>query len=166
MSIGLDEESKENTSVCKEENHHSVILRDTIRNQCKMIYFKNQQREFLSWLSGWWTQLATMRMSVQSFASLSGLRIWHCCELWCIGHRHVLDPELLWLWCRLMAMAPVGPLAWERPSAICAALKRQKTKKKFKKLKGKLRKFLKKPIEELSGKQKLKWQIGKCIIIA
>ena len=25
----------------------------------------------------------TMRLQAQSLASLSGLRIWHCCELWC-----------------------------------------------------------------------------------
>ena len=29
------------------------------------------------------TQLASMRMKVQSLASLRGLRIQHCCELWC-----------------------------------------------------------------------------------
>ena len=28
-------------------------------------------------------QLVTMRMKVQSLALLSGLRIQHCCELWC-----------------------------------------------------------------------------------
>ena len=28
------------------------------------------------------TQLVSMRMRVQSLASLSGLRIWHCRELW------------------------------------------------------------------------------------
>ena len=28
-------------------------------------------------------QLGTMRLRVQSLASLSGLRIWHCHELWC-----------------------------------------------------------------------------------
>ena len=28
-----------------------------------------------------------------------------------------LDPELLWLWCRPMATAPIGPLAWEPPCA-------------------------------------------------
>ena len=28
-------------------------------------------------------QLGTMRLQVQSLALLSGLRIWHCCELWC-----------------------------------------------------------------------------------
>ena len=28
-------------------------------------------------------RLESMRMKVQSLASLSGLRIWHCHELWC-----------------------------------------------------------------------------------
>ena len=28
-------------------------------------------------------QLGTMRLRVQSLTSLSGLRIWHCHELWC-----------------------------------------------------------------------------------
>ena len=28
-------------------------------------------------------QLGTMGLWVQSLASLSGLRIWHCRELWC-----------------------------------------------------------------------------------
>ena len=28
-------------------------------------------------------QLGTMKLQVRSLASLSGLRIWHCCELWC-----------------------------------------------------------------------------------
>ena len=27
--------------------------------------------------------LGTMRLWVRSLASLSGLRFWHCCELWC-----------------------------------------------------------------------------------
>ena len=29
----------------------------------------------------------------------------------------VKDPALLWLWCRLAAEAPIGPLAWELPYA-------------------------------------------------
>ena len=47
--------------------------------------------------------------------------------------RRSLDPALLWLWCRLVATAPIRPLAWESPYAIEAALKRQKKKKKKKK---------------------------------
>ena len=56
-------------------------------------------------------------MWVQSLASLSGLRIWCCCELWC----------------KPAATALIRPLAWEPPYAKGAALKEQKTKKKKKK---------------------------------
>ena len=36
------------------------------------------------------------------------------------------DPELLWLWGRPAATAPIRPLAWEPPYAAGVALKRQK----------------------------------------
>jgi len=42
-----------------------------------------------------------------------------------VGRRPGLDPELLWLWHRPAATAPIRPLAWEPPSAMGAALKRQ-----------------------------------------
>ena len=48
-----------------------------------------------------------------------------------VGRRHGLDPKLLWLWRRLAATAPIGPLAWEPPYAMGVALKRQKDKKKI-----------------------------------
>ena len=35
------------------------------------------------WLSGLRTQLVSTRMWIQSLVLLSGLRIWHCSELWC-----------------------------------------------------------------------------------
>ena len=35
--------------------------------------------------------------------------------------RRGLDPALLWLWRRLVATAPFGPLAWEPPHAAGAA---------------------------------------------
>ena len=47
-----------------------------------------------------------------------------------VGRIRGSDPALLWLWCRLAAVALIGPLAWEPPYAAGAALKRQKTKKK------------------------------------
>ena len=47
-----------------------------------------------------------------------------------VGGRYGLDPALLWLWCRLVATALIGPLAWEPPYAMGVALKRQKKKKK------------------------------------
>ena len=64
-------------------------------------------------------RLRTMRLQVQSLASLSGLRIWRCRELWY----------------RPAAVAPVGPLAQEPPYAVDAALKRKKNKTKQNKTK-------------------------------
>ena len=45
----------------------------------------------------------------------------------------VKDPGLLWLWCRPTAVALIGPLAWEPPCAVSAALKDKKKKKKERK---------------------------------
>ena len=55
-----------------------------------------------------------------------------CRELWC-RLRCGSDPALLWLWRRPVAIAPIGPLAWEPPYATGAAqemAKRQKNKTK------------------------------------
>ena len=38
-----------------------------------------------------------------------------------VGRRRGLVPELLWLWSRPAATAPVRPLAWEFPYAVGAA---------------------------------------------
>ena len=43
-----------------------------------------------------------------------------------IGHRHSLNPVLLWLWCR--PAAPIRALVWELSYAAHAALKRRKKK--------------------------------------
>ena len=52
-----------------------------------------------------------------------------------VGRRRGSDPELLWLWLRPGATAPIRPLAWEPPYAAGAALKRQNGKlKKIKKI--------------------------------
>ena len=77
--------------------------------------------------------VGTMRLWVQSLASLSGLRIWCCRELWCRSHVQ-LRPGIAVAVRRLVATAPIGPLAWEPPDAAGVALKRQKTKKKLKPL--------------------------------
>ena len=48
-----------------------------------------------------------------------------------VCHRRCSDSELLWLWCRLEATAPIRPLSWETPYAMGVAqemAKRQKTK--------------------------------------
>ena len=41
-----------------------------------------------------------------------------------VSQRCGLDPALLWLWCRLAAGAPIGPLAWEPPYATGAGKKK------------------------------------------
>ena len=46
------------------------------------------------------------------------------------GCRSGSDPALLWLWHRLVAIAPIRPLAWESPYAARAAQEMAKDKKK------------------------------------
>ena len=45
-----------------------------------------------------------------------------------VGCRLGSDPVLLWLWCRLVAVALIQPLAWEPPYAVGVALKSKKKK--------------------------------------
>ena len=45
-----------------------------------------------------------------------------------VGGRRGLNLALLWLWCRLAAIALIRPLAWEPPHVPCVALKRKKKK--------------------------------------
>ena len=75
-----------------------------------------------------------MRTWVQFLGLLNGLRIQHCRELGCrlqtlawIGHCCGCGGVG-----RPAAIAPIRPLAWERPYAMGAALKRQKRKRKEK----------------------------------
>ena len=42
-----------------------------------------------------------------------------------IGRRRGSGLALLWLWCGPVATAPIGPLAWELPYAMGAALKKK-----------------------------------------
>ena len=53
-----------------------------------------------------------------------------------VGHRCGLDPMLLWLWCRLAAVALTRPPACEHPYATGVALKSKKKKKKEKRMDG------------------------------
>ena len=43
-----------------------------------------------------------------------------------VGHRQGSDPVLLWLWHRSAATAAIGPLVWEPPYAVGAALEKTK----------------------------------------
>ena len=48
-----------------------------------------------------------------------------------VGRRHGSDLEWLWLW--LASVAPFGPLAWEPPNTVGAALKSKRKKEKGRK---------------------------------
>ena len=48
-----------------------------------------------------------------------------------VGSRRGLDSELLWLWRRPAATAPIRPLAWEPPHASEGGPKKTKKKKKY-----------------------------------
>ena len=77
-------------------------------------------------------RLGTMRTQVPSLASLSGLRIQHCCGCG-VGRRLGSDLALLWLWCRPAATAPTRPRVWELPYAVGVALENSNDNKKNKK---------------------------------
>ena len=47
-----------------------------------------------------------------------------------VGCRRGSDPSLLWLWRRLVATAPIRPLAWESPYAAGVAQEMAKRQKK------------------------------------
>ena len=49
-----------------------------------------------------------------------------------VGHRLGLDPVLLWLWYRPVAIALIHPLAWEPPYATGATPPPKKDQKKRK----------------------------------
>ena len=49
-----------------------------------------------------------------------------------IGRRCRLDLALLWLWYRLVAIAPIQPLTWELPYATGVALKKRKRERRRK----------------------------------
>ena len=88
---------------------------------------KSQMWEFPLWHGGLGTWLIAMRKWVRFLASLSGLSIWQCRELWCRSQTHS-NLALLWLWYRLVATALIRPLAWELPYAVGTALKKKKAK--------------------------------------
>ena len=65
-----------------------------------------------------------------------------------IGCKRSLDPALPWLWRRLVATAPIRPLAWEPPYAMGRPKKWQKRQKEKKTKQNKKTKKPTKPLGE------------------
>ena len=85
-----------------------------------------EERRVPVWLSG---EESDYYHEVQSLALLSGLRIRHCCELWCRSQMR-LQYQLLWLWHRLAAAALIHHCLETLPYAEIVALKKKKERKK------------------------------------
>ena len=73
----------EQTCGCQEWGRGSGMDWEFRVSRCKLFHLEWISRSSRLWLSGLWTQLASMRMWVWSLASLSWLRIQYCHELWC-----------------------------------------------------------------------------------
>ena len=92
-----------------------------------MISIKNEVRS--SHVEKWkWIRLVSMRIWVWSVALLSGSGIWPCCELWC-RLQSWLGSHMLWLWCRMAAVALIWLLLWELSYATSVAIKKKEKKK-------------------------------------
>ena len=87
---------------------------------------KEARREFPWWLSGLRTRLVSMRMEVQSLASLSVLRIQRCHKRQCMS-RCSLDLAWLWLWC--MPAAGSSNVTPSLRTSICCRCGHKKKKK-------------------------------------
>ena len=85
--------------------------------------------DFWLWHSGLRTQLVSMRIQVRSLASLSGLRVQRCCELWCRSQTRLGSRAAVALY-RPVGAAPIQPRAWELPYAAGAELKSKITETK------------------------------------
>ena len=68
----------------------------------------------------------SVRTRVRSLASLSGLRIWRCCQLWRRSQMQ-LGSSVTWLWHMSAAVVWIPPEAWECLHAASVALKRKRS---------------------------------------
>ena len=89
---------------------------------------ETEHQKFLLWLSGYKPDYYPRGCGFDPWPRSVGYRP-DVAMSYNVGHRHRSDPTLLWLWCRLSAVALIRPLAWELPYAAGAAIKSEKRKK-------------------------------------
>ena len=98
-------------------------------NFLKIFYTKLSKNSWVPVVAQWkriW--LGTMRLQVLPLASLSGLRIQHCGELWCRLQMQLGSCVAVAVVYRPAAVAQIQPLAWEFPYAVGTALKSKNQK--------------------------------------
>ena len=87
-------------------------------------YFSRQCTEFPLWLSGNESDWYPWGCRFNPWPRSMGYR--SCIAVNCgVGHR--CSSDLVWLWCRLAAIAPIWHLDWELPHVSGEVLKRPKT---------------------------------------
>ena len=104
----------------------------TFLDYCNCIFLLGPETRYFIVTQKKQTWLGSTRTQVQSLASLSGLRIRHCRELWCRSQTR-LGSSIAVMWCRPATTAPVGTLAWEPPYNPENPTKHKKNQKKKKK---------------------------------
>ena len=97
------------------------IQTSTVTSGAVKCHKQHKLGEFPSWLS----VLRNPTRNHEVAGSIPGLA--HSVAMSCgVDYRHGLDPTLLWLWRRLVASAPIRPLAWEPPYACGSDLRNGK----------------------------------------
>ena len=101
-----------------ERRHLPLFSKQTCRNRRqKIIHIKKRIQLGVPIVAQW---LTNPTWNCEAVGLIPGLA------------QRVKDPVLLWLWCRLVATAPIRPLAWECPYAAGAAQELAKKTNKIK----------------------------------